>query len=560
METGYDLESVKIAKLSGGMLKFFAGAVENSATRPLLLPSLLKSGGFDKFRRLAVDEPPTFLPLAFTRKATAPKTGTDIKALDKIVGDKAEGMPYRTARDYAAAYHSKKTTPVEVAQKILDAIKESDKGNLPLRAFVDIMEHEVLKQAEASAKRWKSGQQHSVFDGVPVAVKDEIDQLPYPTTVGTSFLGSEPTEDATVVARLRAAGALLIGKANMHEIGINPNGLNVHYGHVRNPHDLKHDSGGSSSGPAAAVAAGLCPVAIGADGGGSIRVPAAHCGLMGLKPTFGRLSEFGAAPLCWSVAHLGPIGASVEDIALAYAAMAGPDSRDPNSQHQPAVILDGWNNADLSGLKLGIYHPWFNHASASVVSACHTMLDKLAKAGAHIKEVTIPELDAMRMAHVVTILSEMATSMDNYPHNHGDFAASVRINLMLGRTFTARDYVKAQCLRTRALATFDQVFEDVDAIITPATAMTAPLIPGSVEPIDWSDLTSTTEMMRFVFPGNLAGLPAISFPAGYDEKGLPIGMQAMGRHWEEHVLLRIAYSAERVMERRKPALCFEILE
>jgi len=163
------------------------------------------------------------------------------------------------------------------------------------------------------------------------------------------------------------------------------------------------------------------------------------------------------------------------------------------------------------------------------------------------------------MAHAVTILSEMAMSMDNYPQNRGDFAASVRINLMLGRTFTARDYTKAQCLRTRALATFKQVFEDVDAIITPATAMTAPLIPGTVEPIDWSDLTSTTEMMRFVFPGNLAGLPVISFPAGYDEKGLPIGMQAMGRHWEEHVLLRIAYAAERVMARRKPALCFKIL-
>jgi Asp-tRNA(Asn)/Glu-tRNA(Gln) amidotransferase A subunit family amidase len=345
----------------------------------------------------------------------------------------------------------------------------------------------------------------------------------------------------------------------MHEIGINPNGLNVHYGHARNPHDLKHDSGGSSSGPAAAVAAGFCPVSIGADGGGSIRIPSAHCGIVGLKPTFGRISEFGAAPLCWSVAHLGPIGASVEDIALAYAATAGPDSKDPNSQHQPAVSLEGWNGTDLKGLTLGIYRPWFNHASASVVAACEAMLDKLVKAGAKIKEITIPGLDAMRMAHVVTILAEMVTSMDNFPQNRGDFAASVRINLVLGRAFTAEDYVKAQRLRTRAMTTFSQVLKNVDAIITPATAMTAPLIPGAAEPIDWSDLSSTTEVMRFAFSGNLAGLPAISFPAGYDEKGLPIGMQAMGRHWEENVLLRIAYSAEQVMERRKPSLCFNIL-
>lgn len=559
MDKAYDLESVKLPSLTGGQLKFFAGALENSATRGLLLPSLLKSGGFDKFRKMAPDEPPTFLPLAFTAKAA--KEGPDIQALNKIAGSKATGIPYRRAQDYAEAYRSGKTTPVEVAKRILAAIKESDKGDPPLRAFIAVNEKDVMAQAEASAKRWKSGKQISVLDGVPIAVKDEVDQVPYPTTVGTSFMGSAPAkEDSTVVARLRAAGALLIGKANMHEIGVSVNGLNVHYGHVRNPHDLKHDTGGSSSGPAAAVAAGFCPVSIGADGGGSIRVPSAHCGIVGLKPTFGRISEFGAAPLCWSVAHLGPIGASVEDIALAYAAIAGPDSKDPNSQHQPAVILDGWNKPDLSGLTLGIYRPWFNHASASVVAACEAMLSKLAKAGAKIKEITIPGLDHMRMAHVVTILAEMVTSMDNFPQNRGDFAASVRINLVLGRAFTAEDYVKAQRLRTRAMTTFSRVLKDVDAIITPATAMTAPLIPGAAEPIDWSDLSSTTEVMRFAFPGNLAGLPAISFPAGYDEKGLPVGMQVMGRHWEEHVLLRIAYSAEQVMERRKPALCFKILE
>ncbi|MBM3154977.1 MAG: amidase [Chloroflexi bacterium] len=558
-DKAYDLESVKLPSLTGGQLKFFAGALENSAMRGILLPSLLKSGGFDEFRKMAPDEPPTFLPLAFTAKAA--KEAPDIQALNNIAGTKAKGFPYQTAKDYAEAYRTGKTTPVEVARKILDAIKESDRSTPPLRAFIAINEKNVIEQAEASARRWKSGKPISPLDGVPVAVKDEVDMVPYPTTVGTNFLGKTPAkEDSTVVARIRAAGALLIGKANMHEIGINPNGLNVHYGHVRNPHDLKHDSGGSSSGPAAAVAAGLCPVSIGADGGGSIRIPSAHCGIVGLKPTFGRVSELGAAPLCWSVAHLGPIGASVEDIALAYAAIAGPDSKDPNSQHQPAVGLDGWNKADLRDLTLGIYHPWFNHTSASVIAACQAMLDKLAKAGARIKEITIPGLDAMRMAHVVTILAEMVTSMDNFPQNRGDFAASVRINLVLGRAFTGEDYVKAQRLRTRAIATFNQVLKDVDAIITPATAMTAPLIPGTVEPIDWSDLSSTTEVMRFAFPGNLTGLPAISFPSGYDEKGLPIGMQAMGRHWEEHLLLRIAYAAEQVMERKKPAMHFKILE
>ena len=147
----------------------------------------------------------------------------------------------------------------------------------------------------AATARIRAGSPLSIFDGVPVAIKDEVDQTPYPTTVGTTFLGRAPAaQDATAVARLRAAGALLIGKANMHEIGINPNGCNAHYGPARNPYDPTRDSGGSSSGPAVAVAAGLCPVSLGADGGGSIRIPASLCGLVGLKPTFGRVSEFGA--------------------------------------------------------------------------------------------------------------------------------------------------------------------------------------------------------------------------------------------------------------------------
>ncbi len=213
--------------------------------------------------------------------------------------------------------------------------------------------------------------------------------------------------DATVVARLRAAGALLIGKANMHEIGINPNGANAHYGAARNPYDTARDPGGSSSGPAAAVAAGLCPIAIGADGGGSIRIPASLCGLVGLKPTFGRVSEAGAAPLCWSVAHIGPLGATVEDVALAYGLIAGPDTRDPNSQRQPAVGLAGWNDRlTWHGLTVGVYRPWFRHAAPAVVAANEAMLAQFERAGAQVREIVVPELDAMRLAHIIIILSE----------------------------------------------------------------------------------------------------------------------------------------------------------
>jgi Asp-tRNA(Asn)/Glu-tRNA(Gln) amidotransferase A subunit family amidase len=556
----YDLKSIKLPRLTGGQLSFAANAVENSLLKAALMPSMLKTGGIDVFRALTPEEPPTVFPILFVDKPANPADKPDLRELDRIEAGKGASVPYKTTRDYARAYHDGKTSPEDVAKRALDAIKQADSGELKLRPFIAVNEGEVLSQARASAERWRNKKPLSVLDGVPVAVKDEVDMVPYPTTVGTRFLGKAPVkQDATIVARLRAAGALLLGKANMHEIGINPDGLNVNYGSTRNPFNPKYDTGGSSSGSATAVSAGICPFAVGADGGGSIRVPAGLCGIVGLKPTFGRLSEFGAAPLCWSVAHLGPLAATVEDAAISYACMAGPDFMEPNSLHQPAVTFDGWNKADLKGITLGVYKPWFEHASPEVVKVCRELLEKLAGAGAQIKEITIPGLDTMRIAHVVCILGEMSASMNNYPANMRDFGAEVRVSLGLGREFTASDYVKAQRLRTRVMNDFKEIYKGVDAIITPATGIAAPEVSLKDAAGGWSDLSSTTEVMRFAFPGNLAGLPAISFPAGYSSLGLPIGMQAMGRWWEENLLLRIAYTAEQLVERKKPEVMFELL-
>jgi Asp-tRNA(Asn)/Glu-tRNA(Gln) amidotransferase A subunit family amidase len=556
----YDLKSIKLPRLTGGQLSFAANAVENPVLKAALMPSMLKTGGIDVFRSLAPEESPTVFPIMFVDKPAIPVDNPDLKALDKIEAGKGASIPYKTTRDYAKAYHDGKTSPEDVAKRALDAIKQADSGDLKLRPFIAVNEGEVMNQARASAERWKNKRPLSVLDGVPVAVKDEVDMVPYPTTWGTRFVGKAPAkQDATIVARLRAAGALFLGKANMHEIGINPDGLNVNYGSTRNPFNPKYDTGGSSSGPATAVSAGICPFAVGADGGGSIRIPSALCGIVGLKPTFGRLSEFGAAPLCWSVAHVGPLAATVEDTAISYACMAGPDVKEPNSLHQPAVTLDGWNKTDLKDVTLGVYKPWFEHASPDVVKVCLELLEKLAGTGAQIKEIVIPGLDTMRIAHVICILGEMAASMSNYPANMRDFGAEVRVSLGLGREFTATDYLKAQRLRTRAINVFKAIYKEVDAIITPATGIAAPEVSIKDAAGGWSDLSSTTEVMRFAFPGNLAGLPAISFPAGYNSLGLPIGMQAMGRWWEENVLLRIAYTAEQLVERKKPAILFELI-
>lgn len=547
----YDLKSLNLPKLTGTPLKLFAAAVENHAARGALMPSLLENGGIPSLREMTLTEVPTFYPFVEPQNQIHPEPFKADPA------GKPAGFPFKTMADYARAYRNGETTPLEVAEKVLAAIETSKRSSPDLKLFIAVYRDDVLAQAKASTERYKQNKPLSLLDGVPVAVKDEVDMVPYPTTVGTRIMGKEPAkEDSTVVARLRAAGALLVGKANMHEIGINPNGYNDTYGAVRNPYDPNCDPGGSSSGSAATVASGVVPAAIGADGGGSIRIPASLCGLVGLKSTFGRVSEFGAAPLCWSVGHLGPLSVSVEDTALIYSVIAGIDPKDPNTLKQPAVTLKNWNEADLNGLTAGIYSEWFEHSSPEVVKVNYDLVDKLKARGLVVKEITIPDLNATRVAHAITILSEMAICLKKYSGQRKEQGAAVRLSLVIGEVLTAMDYLQAQRMRTRAMNNFLSVFNEVDLIITPATAMASqPILPGGLNG-GWSDLSLDTEMMRYIIPGNLLGLPSIAFPSGYDSRGMPIGMQVIGRHWEENVLLRVAYNAEQEVDRKLPKVFF----
>ena len=553
--TAYDLKSLNLPKLYGIGLELFTHLVENPAGRALLIGSLLENGGIPKLRQMQIDEAPTLYPLG--ENESGPGPALPVPDYAAYEGLPASSVPYPTIRQYAQAYRRGSATPVTIAERVFSAVAASEALETPLRLFIAMQQEDVLAQARASVERIQGGEALSILDGVPVAVKDEIDMLPYPTTLGTRFLGKQPVAaDSTVAARLRAAGALLIGKANMHEIGINPNGSNIYHGRVANPWDVRCDTGGSSSGSSAAVAAGICPAAIGADGGGSIRIPATLCGVVGLKPTFGRVSEHGAAPLGWSVAHLGPIGATVEDVTLVYAIIAGPDPAEPLTLRQPSPNLAGWNNPDLHGLRLGIYPEWNRHADPQVSAACEATLAKLVEAGASVIEITIPELDAMRIAHAITILAEMAEGMRPYLLAGEKFAPSTLLSLVIGEVVSAHDYLQAQRMRTRAMQIFKKIFQEVDAIITPGTGLAAPVVPAQALDRGWSDLGTDTEMMRFIFPGNLVGLPAITFPGGYTAEGMPVGVQAIGRHWEEALLLRIAYAAEQRIERRKPPVFY----
>ncbi|MHB8837833.1 MAG: amidase [Gemmatimonadaceae bacterium] len=550
----YDLKAVRLPVLGPAGIRTVNTLAGLPVIGPLLVNRLRADAGLRALIATAIDDAPTFTPML-------PDVAPALPALDPRDDDARAGFRFPTVADYHAAYRRGTLTPLQVASQFLAQWEESERDPRPMRAFIAMRRDDILAQATASTERWKSGSPLGVFDGVPVAAKDEVDQAGYTTTVGTKILRNAPpaARDCTAVARMRAAGAVMVGKANMHEIGIGVSGFNEHYGSARNPYNDLHHTGGSSAGPGCVVGAGLVPVSIGADGGGSIRLPASFCGTVGLKPTYGRISERGAAPLCWSLAYLGPLANCARDAALAYQVMAGADPEDPHSLGHVDPAIDTATPRSLDGITLGVYWPWFRDAQPEVVAACERLLDQMTARGARVVEVEIPELELARLAHLVTITSEMTTALWPYVRDRfGEFGVETQLNLAIARASTAGEYVHAQRVRTRAMAHFEQAFARCDAIITPASGNTAPAMHPSGGAV--SDLGRTMETMRFAFVSNLTGHPAISFPAGYDAAGLPIGMQAIGKGWSEQLLLRLAAFADTVVERRRPQRYYAPIE
>jgi len=572
----YNLKSISIPRTSGRTLKILVRLLRTPGIRLLLIPLLLKQAGLTSLRKSKVKDFPVMEPIhPVESKITSAAAKKSVKEFidstqnkrqtptDEKTGSAAKQSLFQpeTAADFHRAYLEEKTTPVDVAMRLLDIVRSIEESAVPLRPFIAWEERELMQQARASTERYERGESLGILDGVPISVKDELDMQPFPTMVGTKFYNTQPpAEDATTVSRLRSAGALMVGKTNMHEIGIGVTGLNVPYGTTRNPHHLDHYPGGSSSGSAAAVAAGLSPIALGLDGGGSIRIPASLCGVVGLKTTWGRISSAGSAPLSWSVSTVGPITSTADDAALAYSFLAGADPRQLRTQNQPPVDLQDFNNANLAGVKLGVFSPWFKHASTDIVQNCERMLDAFKAQGASIEEIEIPELNEARIAQIVTILTEMLTSLQpHFKTFRQPFGLDALLNLTLAKEFSGCDYVKAQRIRAELIRNLTQIYQQVDAIVTPTTACTAPPILPDALINGESDLSTLTELMRYAPQANIGGFPAISFPVGYDAKGLPVGMQLMGRPWEESFLLRMAKTSEPFFTRHPPMMRFSLL-
>ena len=561
----YDLRTIRVPRLAGRALKLMAMLLELPGFRGWLRPILLSQVGLRAFRKYRPNAGPTPLPLHPPEiPASLVPSGSpaeyEAELLKSTHQPPEEGFQPESALDFHRAYLEGRTTPLKVAQRLLDVIRNLEASAVPLRPLIEWDGENLLRQAQESTERYQQGHPAGLLDGVPVAIKDEFDLVPYPTRVGTQVLGTNAaTRDSTAVSRLRKAGALLLGKANMHELGMGVTGFNPHHGIARNPYDPERYPGGSSSGPAVAVAVGLCPVALGADGGGSIRIPAALCGIFGLKATWGRVSSAGQFPLAWSVKHAGPLAATLSDLALAYGVIAGADENDPWTLRQPEVDLPRPEPKLPDGLCIGVFVPWFEHTKPEVFRVCLGAVEMLQELGLERKEVEFRGLESARLAHLVSIVSEMLSA--NTPHfrRKSRFGRDIRINLALAQHLTATDYVKAQQVRTEVMTALSGVFEEVDLLVTPTTARTAPPILADVAAAGESDLTVQDELMRFVAPFNLTGHPALSVPCGYDPQGLPVGLQLIGRPWEEALLLRVGAAFEAKVARTSPMLHHTLL-
>jgi Asp-tRNA(Asn)/Glu-tRNA(Gln) amidotransferase A subunit family amidase len=568
----YRFDPPKAPELSGIAYSILTNIAETPVIGDFLMAKIKFDSKIPLIRKFANERShtaPTVMPLVSSSEAEHKQATKDAETYNINYLLQAErdlkrstdprNFKYWTIEDYAAAYKKNLITPLDVARSAIEAIRASESMTPAMNIFIEWREQDILAQAEASAKRIAAGKPLSVLDGVPVAVKDEFHMAGYPTTGGTSFLKTVQEHDATIVHRLKQLGALILGKTNMHEIGIGTTGENWSWGHARNPYNASHHTGGSSAGSAAAVASGLVPVAVSADGGGSIRIPACLTGQYGVKGTFARFSEHGALSLCHSVAHAGPIAATPKDAAIFYALIAGPDDHDLNTQIQPAVHVKDYDKTqDLSDLTIGVYPPYFEDADAEVVAACYKMVKEYERRGARVVNITIPHVNLIYTSHVITITSEMATNFDTYYQQYRqDFSLDTRTKLALARAMSARDYYAAQQTRTWAMGMFEDIFtrQKVDVIASPVAAATAPRIKDTPS----TDIASVAKLMRYASVYNMIGSPAVSVPVGYDESNLPIGLQLAADHWDEHTLLRLSNVAEQAVARRAPSVYFDVL-
>jgi aspartyl-tRNA(Asn)/glutamyl-tRNA(Gln) amidotransferase subunit A len=462
-----------------------------------------------------------------------------------------------TLGELAGKIRAREVSPVEVTEACLARIETVGPR---LHAFIHVDADAALRTARIREAEAKAGRSRGPLHGVPLAHKDLFVWGGRAASCGTAIPEYFRAEhDATAVARLEAAGAVTLGRLNLAELALGPFGDNAHHGDAETPWRAGHCAGGSSSGSGAAVASGLAYGALGTDTGGSIRLPAACCGVVGLKPTYGRVSRAGGMPLSWSLDHVGPLARTVRDAAILLGVIAGPDPRDATASAQPVPDYVAALDRPVAGLRVGVPDRYYEEGlDSEVATAFRRAIDGLRGLGAEVNECPVPDPTILNdLANLIARSESAAVHTRIVRESPHALQPAVRERLEIGFHVSAHDYLQAMRLRARATRTFvDDVFGRVDILVAPTIPEPAPAL-ALVKAGPPADVVRRMgRFSRLTRPWNALGLPTLSVPCGFSADGRPVGLSLIGRPFDEATVLRAGHAYEQAAGwwRRRPPL------
>jgi len=464
-------------------------------------------------------------------------------------GEKMNKLFTKDILQLSQLIRNREVSPVEVVQQLLDRIDEVDPL---LNSYITINRESVLDDAKRKEKDIQSGNYRGRLHGIPIGIKDNIYTKQLKTTMGSQiFKNFIPKEDAFVVKTLKKSGAIIIGKHNTHQFAYGPTGDRSHVGPVRNPHNTAKMSGGSSGGSGAAVAACLCYGALGTDTGGSIRIPASFCGIVGMKPTFGTVSNRGVYPLSWNLDHVGPMTRTITDNALLLNNIVAYDAKDPKSIRRKKEDFTRFIGKDIKGKKIGVPRNtfYYKEVEGEIIEAVESVIELLEKEGAIVQQVDLPNLKRFIEAQRVIIRSDAyAVHQSNLQKHPNLWDDEVKERILTGLEPKGFEYARALQIREFAKEEFHQVLENFDVIVTPTMSIMPPNVGErytSAEATEEQHIRWT--ITKLTAPTNFNGLPSLSVPCGFSREGLPIGIQFIGREFSEAKLYQFGFIVEKLL-------------
>ena len=544
---GAAMLTLPLGRISGRALGALVTAVRKTPARAPLARLFRAQLGIDALRALGQE---VRAPLPFSHAPLRARANHERASLE--LGLALPASWPRSVASFADRYRRGGLSPMDVVTQSLAHARSLALRTPTLGPLCGYDDEQAMHSARESARRFADGTARSELEGIPIAVKEEVDTCGFVTRMGSNCLRRELAKaDAVAVARLRAAGAIVIGQTPMTEFGLSPLGGNAHRHMPRNPHDSRRLPGGSSSGSAVAVATGVTPVSLGCDGGGSIRIPAALCGVFGLKPTYGLVPQTGhGLPGATSVVHLGPIGVSAGDLASFLEYASGVDAGDPASAMAPARRAGDFTRAlgrGVRGLRIGIDEDDWAALDDDVAGPGREALDALEREGAVLVGVKLRLARYAAPIGYLTIGVEAFTAMSEIRARHMDeLGQDMQLFLAGLETFRPDDYVDAQRIRSAVRLELAEVLRQVDVIAMPATAVGAPTVTDEESRTGFIDPPLLDSMCRFAFLANVTGVPAGVAPVGSDRNGMPVGLQIVGDAWDDACVLSVLAHLERV--------------